>query len=230
MMPNNPADFVMRATRDAMADGLDHIDKQVTLLERAVVEDPGLAFDLAKTLVESVCKRILKEKGVDFTPDDNLPKLFRNVRRRLSFLPQEASHAADVRQSLGKTLGGLSTVVQGLSELRNTVGLASHGSSELRPSMDPVQALLAAAAADAIVGFLHRIHRQERAQTPSIETSYSENSEFNDFIDESHGMIQIFDAEFRPSDVLFQMESESYRVYLAEFEKPTESAVSDTEE
>jgi hypothetical protein len=31
-------------------------------------------------------------------------------------------------------------------------------------------------------------------------------------------MIRIFDSEFRPSEILFQMEPETYRVYLAEFD------------
>jgi hypothetical protein len=31
-------------------------------------------------------------------------------------------------------------------------------------------------------------------------------------------MVRIFDAEFRPSEVLFQMEPETYRVYLTEFD------------
>jgi hypothetical protein len=31
-------------------------------------------------------------------------------------------------------------------------------------------------------------------------------------------MIRIFEVEFRPSEVLYQMEPETYRVYLAEFD------------
>ena len=40
---------------------------------------------------------------------------------------------------------------------------------------------------------------------------------FNESVDDAHGMIRIFEVEFRPSEVLFQMEPQSYRVYLAEF-------------
>lgn len=43
-------------------------------------------------------------------------------------------------------------------------------------------------------------------------------------VDESDGTIRIFEAEFRPSEVLFQLEPESYRVYLAEFELEVEGA------
>jgi hypothetical protein len=36
-------------------------------------------------------------------------------------------------------------------------------------------------------------------------------------VDEAHAVIRIFDIELRASEVLFQMEPESYRIYLAEF-------------
>ena len=51
-----------------------------------------------------------------------------------------------------------------------------------------------------------------------------DNPAFNDSMDETHGMIRIFEVEFRPSEVLFQMEPESYRVYLAEFDEEADGA------
>ena len=85
--------------------------------------------------------------------------------------------------------------------------------------MESVQALLAAEAADAIVGFLHRVHRQDRTPPPSPRGQCTtSNAAFNDYVDDAHGAIRIFEAEFRPSDILFQMEPETYRVYLAEFD------------
>lgn len=84
--------------------------------------------------------------------------------------------------------------------------------------MESVQALLAAEAADTIVGFIHRVHRQDRTLPLSPRAMYEDNAAFNDSVDGTHGMVRIFDAEFRPSEVLFQMEPETYRVYLAEFD------------
>jgi hypothetical protein len=107
--------------------------------------------------------------------------------------------------------------MQGICELRNQCGFASHGSGTPRPAMEEVQALLAAEAADTIVGFLHRMHRQDKTPPPSRRALYDGNSTFNDYVDETHDTIRIFEVEFRPSEVLYQMEPETYRVYLAEF-------------
>jgi len=210
--------FIMHGARDSIAGGLVHIEEQVNAIERAVVENPALAFDLARTLVESVCRTVLSERAIAYTEDDDLPKLFRMISRSVPFLPATASGEAGTRESLARTLGGLSAALQGVCELRNQCGFASHGSDNPRPAMESVQALLAAEAADTIVGFIHRVHRQDRTPARSIPSLYENNAEFNESVDESHGVIRIFDSEFRPSEVLFQMEPETYRVYLAEFD------------
>ncbi len=218
------APFVMHGARDAIASGLGHIEQQVTSIELAVVENPGLAFDLAKTLVESMCRTVLGERSIPFSEDDDLPKLFKTASQSLPFLPPTAGNESEVRKSLAQTLGGLSTAIQGICELRNQCGFASHGSGGPRPAMEGVQALLAAEAADTIIGFFHRVHRQDRTPLPTPRTLFDDSAEFNDSIDEVHGMIRIYEAEFRPSEVLFRMEPETYRVYLAEFKTESENA------
>jgi hypothetical protein len=212
------ASFAMHGAREAMALGLSHIEQQVKALERAVAENPGLAFDLAKTLIESACRTILTERGAFCDPTDDLPKLFKIATQRLPFLPPSASGEVEARNSLLQTLSGLSTAVQGVCELRNAYGFASHGSDSPRLAMESVQALLAASAADTIIGFLHRVHRQDRMLPANPAAEYDQNAVFNDAVDETHGMISIFDIEVKPSEVLFRMEPESYRIYLAEFE------------
>ena len=213
-----PQPFVMHGSRDAIAGGLAHIEEHVKGIEQAVVENPGLAFDLAKTLVESACRSVLGERSIAYAATDDLPKLFKSATQSLPFLPATASDAAEVRKSLSQTLTGLNTAIQGICELRNRCGFASHGAGEPRPVMEAVQALLAAEAADAIVGFLHRVHRQDRTSPPPAGPSFDENGPFNDHVDEVSGPVRVFEVEFRASEVLFRMEPETYRIYLAEFD------------
>ena len=120
-IPTTP--FVMHGARGAMADGFAHIEEQVKLIEQAVVENPGLAFDLAKTLIESTCRTVLRDRSVAYGEHDDLPKLFKSATHHLPFLPPTASDAANVRKSLQQTLGGLSTAIQGICELRKPVRL-----------------------------------------------------------------------------------------------------------
>lgn len=210
--------FVMQSARGAVASGFVHIKQQVHALEAAIIDNSGLAFDLAKTLVESVCRKVLDERSIPYGVDDDLPTLFRVIRDNLPFLPPSVSGEVKARRSLERMLGGLSSAVHGICELRNQYGFASHGGGSTRPELDLTQALLAAETADTIVGFLYRVHQQDRTPPPLPKEVFDNNTAFNDAVDEKYGKIQIFEAEFRPSEVLFQMEPETYQVYLAEFD------------
>lgn len=211
------SDFVMHGARDAMSGGLIHIEEQVKGIERAVVENPGLAFDLAKTVVESACRTILSDRKIAFGSDDDLSRLFKTVTTNLPMLPVAASSEVEARKSLAQTLNGLHTALQGVCELRNAYGFASHGSDGPRPVMESVQALLAAQAADAIVGFLHRLHRQDRNTSPIAHIEYDDNGDFNIYVDEANEEVRIFDLGYRPSEVLFSVDREAYRDLLADY-------------
>src|SRR5436190_22573339 len=101
------SEFTMHSARAAMAGGLAHIEEQIRGIERAVVENPGLAFDLAKTVVESACRTILVERKITFAPDDGLPQLYKAVSTNLPLLPIAASGEVEARKSLMQTLNGL---------------------------------------------------------------------------------------------------------------------------
>ena len=97
--PEAPDAFVMRGARVAAANGIPHIAEQIAALERAVVENPSLAFDLAKFIVESTCKTILTERKIGFDKKDDLPKLYKAVTMNVPLLPVAASGEADARKS-----------------------------------------------------------------------------------------------------------------------------------
>lgn len=200
--------FMMFSARAAFEDGLSHIEEQIKALERAVIENPGLAFDLAKTVVESTCKTILSERKISFEPDDDLPRLFRAVTARVPLLPTAASSEVDARKSLLQTLNGLHTALQGICELRNAYGFASHGVQGPRPSMESAQALLVAQAADAIVGFAYKMHRGGR---PSPQTQRSRQSKTVDkVIDVNYEPVLIAGQPYTVSEALHAIDAEAY--------------------
>ena len=69
--------FVMHGARAAIAAGIVHIEQQVASIEHAVIENPALVFDLAKTVVESVCRTVLRDRSIAFSETDDLPRLFK---------------------------------------------------------------------------------------------------------------------------------------------------------
>ncbi len=174
--------FIMHGARAALASGMVHIDQQIRAIEEAVVSNPALAFDLAKTLIESACRTILTERNVGFEAADDLPKLFRTATRGLPVLPVSASGEAEVRKSLLQTLNGLHTAVLGVCALRNAC-----------------------------------------APLTSTIYRYEDNDEFNAYVDEAHDSVHIFEEDFQPSRILFEVAPVAYRLHLAEY-APEEDA------
>ncbi len=172
--------------------------------------------------MESACRTILSERGGGNWKNHDLPKLFRETTSRISFVPANAEADPAAQQGLKKTLQGLGTAIHGICELRNHCGFASHGKEEASPQLEAVQALLAASAADAIVGFLYRSHRQESGFAPAL-LKYEELESFNCWIDDAHEILRVFGFEFRPSEVLFHLDPAGYRNQLAEYEAGNEN-------
>ena len=83
----------------------------------------------------------------------------------MPLLPISASSDA-ARESVKKVLGGLTSALVAICELRNAHGFAFHGSAAERSAMESIEAMLAAQAAAAIVGFLYSDHTRDR--TPAI--------------------------------------------------------------
>lgn len=209
--------FVMHGARDAMTGWLPHIEQQVSAIERAIAEQSHLAFDLAKTLIESVFRAVLDERSVSYSDSDDLPRLHRLVTRNLPLLPPAASSETRVREGLQKTTGGLTSTVQGIAALRNACGIASHGSGKPQATLEAAQILVAVQAADAIAGFFYRVRNDTQRSTAS--PTFAANEEFNTYLDETWGPpLRVGAARFRPSEVLFQMEPDTYHIYRAEFD------------
>lgn len=215
----------MYGARAAIGGGLAHIEEQVQSIELAVADNPALAFDLARALVESACRTILAERSVSFDSADDLPRLFRIVSRHLPLLPVAASGETEARRSVEQTLNGLQTALQGVCSLRNAYGFASHGADGPRPALEALQALLAAQAADTLVGFLYRVHLQERTIVPvAPRLEFDDNDAFNAYLDEANEVVRIFELEYRPSEVLFSVDQDAYRELLDGFEPGDKAA------
>ena len=96
--------FVMHGARAAIDGGLAHIETQVAAIEDAVIRNPGLAFDLAKTLVESVCRTILGERAIAYRRGSRPPQTFQDHKPASSlFICRGQSGGRNPRKSEADT-------------------------------------------------------------------------------------------------------------------------------
>ena len=111
--------------------------------------DPEGAITVARTLLETVTKRILDEMGETYTDKDDLPKLYASAAKALNLAPNQHTE-----EPIKAILGGAMNLVNGIGTLRNRLS-DSHGRGgklPVRPS--PRHASLAVNTAGAIATFL----------------------------------------------------------------------------
>lgn len=216
----NNGPFLMDGARGILerAGGAIQIRQQVEAIEEAVHDRPAMVFDLAKALVETICKTILDELGVGYDNNFDAPKLLRETLIRLRLFPSGHESPSDVTESIKKTVNGLMTTVQGLCDLRTREGMASHGREAFSANLEPVQALLAASAADTVVGFLWNVHKSYSSVGRPERISYGDNPEFNEWMDLVHEPpVMIFELLYRHSEILFHLDRQAYGDALQEY-------------
>ena len=122
-----------------------------TVWEKAMArrhKDPDGAITSARTLLETVCKRILEETSETYSDKDDLPALYRAVATKLQLAPSQHTE-----EPFRRILGGATSVVEGLGSLRNKIGDAhGQGGKPVRPTARHAQ--LAVNFAGAMATFL----------------------------------------------------------------------------
>lgn len=219
MVESSTFRFQMVGVRSAILEGpiTEPIEQQIEAIENALEGIPDFAFDLSKTLVESVCKTILADIGQPADRRWDAPKLLRETTNRLNMLPRNHPNGANARDSVEKTIRGMLQTIQGLCELRREYGMASHGRDAFSARLDLRQATLAAQAADTIVSFLYRIHRDTQRQSPGARVYYEDHVDFNEAFDSDNELIRLGELELLPSQVLFHVDLEAYKAALNDF-------------
>jgi hypothetical protein len=138
--------------------------RQITRMETAIRDDPDLAIGTAKELIETCCKSILKERGVQIDGNPDIPKLVKMTAKELNLTPEDIPGKPQTDDTLRRLLGSLATIPQSIAELRNIHG-TGHGKELDTKGLGERHARLAAGTASALVVFLLETHQEKTGQS-----------------------------------------------------------------
>jgi len=218
IMEGEIRNFILYGVREVMPLNALHLERIVNTLEQALMENPGLVFDLSKSLIETACKTIIKDRGHEYKASADLPQLIRSTMDLVCIIPDEVEDSSEAKKSLQKTINGIMTSIQGICELRRLFGEASHGRDAYFTQLETDHALMVARSADVIVSYLFRMHKAFPLSYTNARLFYGVYSDFNDWIDEQNDAVRIFDFEYKPSEVLFNIDRVAYQDLLSRFE------------
>ena len=135
------------------------IHRQIDRMKDAVEDDPALAIGTAKELVETTCKTILDERGVEFDEHSDVSELVKQTRQVLGLLNEDVPNAARGAATIRRIMSNMGAVAQGLGELRNLYG-TGHGRQGHATGLGPRHARLAVGAASTLAVFLFETHEE----------------------------------------------------------------------
>lgn len=144
---------------------LDTVRRDSDRANRHADEDPEDAITAACSMLESVCRSLLREMGKPLPAKKDLSGLVREVQRHLNLSPEREDLPNEIKMDVKQVLGGLTTAAQGIGALRTHAGDA-HGKDRGAPRMDGRIARLAIHAASTVsVFFIETWQRRVGAMT-----------------------------------------------------------------
>jgi hypothetical protein len=104
----------------------EYVNNKIRTMTEAINKDTDLAIGTAKELLETTCKSILKQKNVETNPNWTLPQLIKQTSQNVDLEPKNVADTEKAQKSILQILSGISSIVQGVTELRNSYG-TGHG-------------------------------------------------------------------------------------------------------
>lgn len=179
-------------------------------IETHIESDFSHSLENAKALLETVGKEICTSKGIELAATSSINGVLKNAFSALGY-----SNSNLVNQ----ISSALATIGQQVGELRNEIGLTSHGKSlqEIRERNDAINILtreFLIDTVDIVSCFLIRNFENDnpRILVESVEEklNYTEAEDFNEFWDEAFGDFEMGNYSYPASEILFNVDNQAY--------------------
>lgn len=179
-------------------------------IESHIETDFSHSLENAKALLETIGKEICKEKGLQLSDTISINGVLKNAFASLGYANSNL---------VNQISSALATIAQQVGELRNEIGISSHGKSldEIRERNNRVDILTREFLIDTVEivsCFLLRNFENENPrvakETLDETLDYWEAEDFNEFWDESFGEYTMGTYSYSASEILFNVDKQAY--------------------
>jgi len=182
------------------------LSTHINRIEYQVSNDLAAAIGSTKALLESICKTILNHEDPKYDKNDNINKLVKKTIQSLKIEnPEQTSLFGNA----------LVTSIQNLGEIRNRIDESSHGKSLLvkTEKIDLITASFLINSAETMACFLIEFYEIEHPRKKSDDTEliFKKFADFNDYLDNEHGNVQIAGISCCTSEALFAVDKIAYK-------------------
>jgi hypothetical protein len=179
-------------------------------IETHIESDFSHSLENAKALLEAIGKEICQSKGIQLSETSSINGVLKSAFSSLGYTNSNL---------VNQISSALATIGQQVGELRNEIGISSHGKSleEIRERNNRVDSLTREFLIDTveiISCFLIRNFENENPRIPKeplIESlDYWKAEEFNEFWDDSFGEFEMGNYAYSASEILFNVDKQAY--------------------
>lgn len=217
--------FRLRGCRellDQYADSL-QIQSAIDVIESSIPDSPGVAFTHCRGLLETVCRTILADRGVETDANPKPGWLMSQTLRVLKLTPDTFDGDTAVESGVGDVLGGMNRLMLGVVALRKSQGVGPHGRDALEAVLDADYAVITAHAVDAAAALLYRLHRKQAESDPLKRMRFGDYADFDKWLDDKNPDLLVEDIPIQASKALYLLEFDEYQQKLRVFleDRPT---------
>lgn len=217
--------FHLRGCRELLeqyADSL-QIQSAIEVIEGSIPDNPGVAFTHCRGLLETVCRTILADRGVETDANPKPSWLMSQTLRVLKLTPETFDGDNAVEDGVGDVLGGMNRLMLGVVALRKSQGVGPHGRDALEAVLDADYAVITANAVDAAAALLYRLHRKQTESDPLKRMRFGDYPDFDNRLDDRNPDISVEEIPLQASRALYMLEFDEYQQKLRVFldERPT---------
>ena len=137
-----------------------HLQREIGRMEASVESDPELAIGTAKELIETCCKTILQERGINWSEHQKFSSLTKATFKELRLTRDDIPDSTRGADAIKRLLSNLGSITNELNELRNLYG-TGHGKPATTSGLSPRHAKLAVGSAATLVQFLFESHTEQ---------------------------------------------------------------------
>lgn len=136
-----------------------YLSTQIDLMLKMQSENPTEAIGKAKELIESCCKTILDENGIEWDKKWDVGQLTGETVKLLKLMPKDIPDTTPASTEMKAILGNLRVLATNLAALRNPYG-SGHGKSATFKGLEERHAKLAVGSSITLVSFLWDTHEK----------------------------------------------------------------------
>jgi len=180
--------------------------------------ESGLVIGQCKALVESLCKSILNENKIQIDASIAIGKLAKKAGSALN-IGDEYGQDQKTREAFIKLINNftlsLENAASSIGTLRNEYCPLAHGRSSEHQPLHMLYAQFVASQTDALIVFFLSLIEYRKHFVPNI--SFIENEDFNEYLTDEFGELEIYGDIYQAPDILYQMNTSKYRIALTEY-------------